>query len=143
MSDSDEEDLDKVGPPSGAAANIMQETVGRQIAEELPREILHEYREIFSFFDRDGGGSIGAEELDQVMRTFGWDPKEEELKDMVGKRVDRTRTLFCAGLCNRPGRRWRHQVRKSNSSRTIDIHQSSLLAVLKYKVYSIFPLQLQ
>ena len=63
----------------------MQETVGRQIAEELPREILHEYREIFSFFDRDGGGSIGAEELDQVMRTFGWDPKEEELKDMVGE----------------------------------------------------------
>ena len=39
-----------------------------------------EYREIFSFFDRDGGGSIGAEEFQQVMRTFGWDPREDELK---------------------------------------------------------------
>ena len=29
---------------------------------------------------RDGGGSIGEEELGKVMRTFGWDPKEEELK---------------------------------------------------------------
>ena len=115
---------------SGAAANNMQETVGRQIAEELPREILHEYREIFSFFDRDGGGSIGAEELDQVMRTFGWDPKEEELKDMVGEQVDWTRTFFCAGLCNRSGRRWRHQVRKSNLTRTIDIAKSSLIAIL-------------
>jgi Ca2+-binding EF-hand superfamily protein len=32
---------------------------------------------------RDGGGSIGAEELGQVMRTFGWSPTEEELKDLV------------------------------------------------------------
>ena len=30
--------------------------------------------------DRDGGGSIGEEELGKVMKTFGWDPKEEELK---------------------------------------------------------------
>ena len=29
---------------------------------------------------RDGGGSIGEEELGKVMKTFGWDPKEEELK---------------------------------------------------------------
>ena len=28
--------------------------------------MLKEYRDIFSFFDRDGGGSIGAEEFDQV-----------------------------------------------------------------------------
>ena len=48
--------------------------------EELPAEKLNEYRDIFSFFDRDGGGSIGAEEFDQVMRTFGWEPTEEELK---------------------------------------------------------------
>ena len=45
--------------------------------------MLKEYRDIFSFFDRDGGGSIGAEEFDQVMRTFGWEPKDEELKEMV------------------------------------------------------------
>ena len=70
MSDSDEEELDK-------------EAVGKKIAEELPAEILQEYKDIFSYFDRDGGGSIGAEEFDQVMRTFGWEPKDEELKEMV------------------------------------------------------------
>ena len=32
------------------------------------------------WFCRDGGGSIGEEELGKVMKTFGWDPKEEELK---------------------------------------------------------------
>ena len=37
-----------------------------QIAEELPPEVLKEYKDIFSFFDRDGGGSIGADEFDQV-----------------------------------------------------------------------------
>ena len=51
-----------------------------QAIEELSAEKLMEYREIFSFFDRDGGGSIGAEEFQQVMRTFGWDPREDELK---------------------------------------------------------------
>merc|ERR1711936_54207 len=70
MSDTDDEELDK-------------ETLGKKIAEELPPEILQEYKDIFSFFDRDGGGSIGAEEFDQVMRTFGWEPKDEELKEMV------------------------------------------------------------
>ena len=79
---SDDEDLD-------------HETLGKKVAkgreyqfdhhylkaiEELPAEKLNEYRDIFSFFDRDGGGSIGAEEFDQVMRTFGWEPTEEELK---------------------------------------------------------------
>ena len=51
-----------------------------QAIEELSVEKLTELRDIFSFFDRDGGGSIGAEEFAQVMRTFGWDPTEEELK---------------------------------------------------------------
>ena len=57
MSDSDDEDLDK-------------EAVGKKIAEELPPDVLQEYKDIFSFFDRDGGGSIGAEEFDQV-RSLG------------------------------------------------------------------------
>ena len=35
-----------------------------QAIEQLSPEKLKEYREIFSFFDRDGGGSIGAEEFE-------------------------------------------------------------------------------
>jgi len=70
MSDDEDEILDK-------------DTLGKKAIEELSPEKLKEYKEIFSYFDRDGGGSIGADEFEQVMRTFGWNPKEEELKDMV------------------------------------------------------------
>ena len=57
-------------------------------------EKLAEYREIFSFFDRDGGGSIGVEEFQQVMRTFGWNPKEEELKVNVMYEYNKARSLL-------------------------------------------------
>ena len=42
-----------------------------------PRKVRESNGNILS---RDGGGSIGEEELGKVMKTFGWDPKEEELK---------------------------------------------------------------
>jgi len=45
---------------------------------------LKEYKEIFSFFDRDGGGTITTVELGQVMRTFGWTPTEGELQELIG-----------------------------------------------------------
>ena len=51
----------------------------------LPEEKLQEYREIFSFFDRDGGGTITSIELGQVMRTFGWNPSESDLQ--VGRYI--------------------------------------------------------
>ena len=36
--------------------------------------------ELFSYFDRDGGGSIGVEELGQIMKTFHWNPSDSEIK---------------------------------------------------------------
>ena len=36
----------------------------------LSDEELEQYREVFSFFDRDGGGSITAVELGQVSTNF-------------------------------------------------------------------------
>ena len=44
--------------------------------------------------DRDGGGSIGEEELGKVMKTFGWDPKEEELKVCGRKKILSSVCLF-------------------------------------------------
>merc|ERR1711868_9396 len=52
--------------------------------ENISEETLKEYKDIFSFFDRDGGGTITTVELGQVMRTFGWTPTEMELQDMIG-----------------------------------------------------------
>ena len=82
MSDDEELDHETLGKKvvHWERENKWHNTLELQIIEELPPEKLNEYREIFSFFDRDGGGSIGAEEFEQVMRTFGWEPTEEELK---------------------------------------------------------------
>lgn len=52
--------------------------------ENIDEETLKEYKEIFSFFDRDGGGTITTVELGQVMRTFGWTPTEGELQELIG-----------------------------------------------------------
>ena len=84
---SDDEDLDHetLGKKVTEGREYQYDHILKAI-EELPAEKLNEYRDIFSFFDRDGGGSIGAEEFDQVMRTFGWEPTEEELK--VSTRVE-------------------------------------------------------
>ena len=51
-----------------------------EVAINLPEEEMEEYREIFSFFDWDGGGTITSVELGQVMRTFGWNPTEGDLQ---------------------------------------------------------------
>ena len=48
------------GTPTARANNITQAT------EMLSQPDLQEYKDIFSFFDRDGGGSITAVELGQV-----------------------------------------------------------------------------
>jgi len=59
--------------------------------ENLSEEKLKEYKDIFSFFDKDGGGSITSIELGQnydlwqVMRTFGWNPTELELQEMINE----------------------------------------------------------
>jgi len=53
--------------------------------EGLSEEKLQEYRDIFSFFDRDGGGTITTVELGQVMRTFGWTPTEGELQELISE----------------------------------------------------------
>ena len=51
-----------------------------EVAVMLPEDKIQEFREVFSFFDRDGGGTITSVELGQVMRTFGWNPTEGDLQ---------------------------------------------------------------
>jgi len=40
-------------------------------------------KEAFALFDRDRDGEINTEELGKVMRTHGFNPTEEDLKDMI------------------------------------------------------------
>lgn len=54
---------------------------------ELTQEQLSAFKETFLLFDADGGGSIDAEELGDVMGALGYSPSPEELAALV-KEVD-------------------------------------------------------
>ena len=45
----------------------------------LSEKRIREIREAFSLFDRDGDGSICAEELGNVMKTLGMEPSQRDL----------------------------------------------------------------
>mmetsp|Transcript_54467 Transcript_54467/g.133527 ORF Transcript_54467/g.133527 Transcript_54467/m.133527 type:complete len:150 (+) Transcript_54467:222-671(+) len=45
--------------------------------------VVEELREAFSVFDKDGDGTITAEELGIVMRSMGQKPTDQELRDMI------------------------------------------------------------
>jgi len=45
-------------------------------------------KEAFALFDRDRDGEISTEELGKVMRTHGFNPSEEDLRDMI-RNVDK------------------------------------------------------
>eukprot|EP00736_Rhodelphis_marinus_P012896 Rmarinus@m.15970 len=53
----------------------------------LSPEELQEFREIFNLVDADGGGTIEAEELQQLMEMLGLRPSREEVEEMV-KEID-------------------------------------------------------
>ncbi|KAL4940770.1 hypothetical protein BDV06DRAFT_213222 [Aspergillus oleicola] len=64
------------------------------MADNLTKEEIEQYREVFSVFDKDGNGDIDAHELGEVMRSLGQAPTEEELQDIIDELdVDRTGTI--------------------------------------------------
>lgn len=52
-------------------------------SDQLTQEQITEYREAFQLFDRNGDGNISATELGVVLRSFGMNPSDAELQDMV------------------------------------------------------------
>ena len=57
------------------------------MSKNLSEDQINEYREAFALFDKDGGGSIDADELGGVMRSLGQNPSEADLKEMI-RQVD-------------------------------------------------------
>ena len=53
------------------------------MAETLSAEDMAEFKSAFSFFDKNGDGTITTGELGTVLRSLGQNPTEKELKDMV------------------------------------------------------------
>ncbi|MCJ1440326.1 MAG: hypothetical protein MMC23_000809 [Stictis urceolatum] len=54
-----------------------------QHIEQLSEEEIASYKETFSIFDKDGNGTISAEELGEIMRSLGQHPTDSELRDIV------------------------------------------------------------
>lgn len=55
------------------------------MVERLSQNEIQEIRKAFSVFDVDGDGAITSKELADVMRSFGLNPSEDELMDMINK----------------------------------------------------------
>merc|ERR1719364_87925 len=51
----------------------------------LTEDQIEEFKEAFALFDKDGDGTITAEELGVVMRSLGRKPTKEELKSMIAE----------------------------------------------------------
>ena len=58
--------------------------------ENLTKEEIKEYRELFSYFDLDGGGIINSLELGRVMKSFVWNPTEAGLQVSI-----QTKYILC------------------------------------------------
>jgi len=53
------------------------------IQEHFSPNELHEFHEIFEMFDKDGGGSIDAEELESLLHSLGKFPSTEEVEKLL------------------------------------------------------------
>eukprot|EP00931_Biecheleriopsis_adriatica_P087608 TRINITY_DN62048_c0_g1_i1.p1 TRINITY_DN62048_c0_g1~~TRINITY_DN62048_c0_g1_i1.p1 ORF type:complete len:167 (-),score=68.35 TRINITY_DN62048_c0_g1_i1:177-677(-) len=63
----------------------VHKTAGFGGAISLTEEQVEEFQEAFGLFDKDGDGSITADELGIVMKALGRKPTLEELKAMIGE----------------------------------------------------------
>ena len=46
---------------------------------------IEEFKEAFALFDKDGGGTISADELGVIMKSLGKNPTREELNRMIAE----------------------------------------------------------
>mmetsp|Transcript_2492 Transcript_2492/g.5990 ORF Transcript_2492/g.5990 Transcript_2492/m.5990 type:complete len:149 (+) Transcript_2492:108-554(+) len=53
------------------------------MSEQYTEEQIAEFKEAFSLFDKDGDGTIDADELGTVLRSLGNQPTDEEVEDMI------------------------------------------------------------
>ena len=49
----------------------------------MKKEQLELFRDTFVIFDKDGDGTIDSKELSTVLKSMGYNPTIEEIKEMV------------------------------------------------------------
>lgn len=81
-------------------------------------QLLSEFKEAFSLFDKDGDGTICSKELGTVMRSLGQNPTEAELQDMINEVDADGKRLFI------PPPKKKYKVRQT---KTVHIKKKSLV----------------
>eukprot|EP00397_Hematodinium_sp_SG-2012_P060343 GEMP01078446.1.p1 GENE.GEMP01078446.1~~GEMP01078446.1.p1 ORF type:complete len:159 (+),score=50.14 GEMP01078446.1:136-612(+) len=59
--------------------------MAKKIQVNFSEDQIEEFKEAFSLFDKDGNGTITAEELGVVMRSIGRNPTNEQLRQMIAE----------------------------------------------------------
>ena len=60
------------------------------------KDFAHETRAAFNVFDKDGSGTISADELRQVMKSLGENLTDDEIDEMIREAdKDRNGTIDC------------------------------------------------
>lgn len=84
MSQPKETEKKKTEPVLSATERMMLEMQKRKIqAMRMNKEQLELFRDTFVIFDKDGDGTIDSKELSTVLKSMGYNPSQEEIKDMV------------------------------------------------------------
>ena len=81
-------------PPASEKAKQAKDTSQGKFfrrKKELREDQLNEIQDSFDLFDKDGTGTIDAEDLWVVMRALGCEPRKEDIKKLVGE-VDKEGT---------------------------------------------------
>jgi len=72
-----EVDLDQTGTVD------LEEFIKMMSIKTKPANANDEMRSAFNVFDKDGSGTISVDELGQLMKTFGENLSDEDLKIMI------------------------------------------------------------
>merc|ERR1711874_736887 len=64
------------------SAEVMQQRTRRYL-DEMDPDFRADLEEAFTLFDRMGDGQIDAQELSNLLRSLGQNPKREEVQQLV------------------------------------------------------------
>ncbi len=65
----------------------MKSVSSSKKSNELTTEQKQEIRDAFDLFDLDGSGTIDVKELKVAMRALGFEPKREEIKQLLSNKL--------------------------------------------------------
>ncbi|KAH0842860.1 Calmodulin [Fonsecaea pedrosoi] len=85
------EKIDTNPPPSTNKSKTAMTPVTHK---HLSDEEVKAYKDVFALFDKDGSGTITAQELGEIMKSLGQNPSDSELQDMINEvDVDRSGSI--------------------------------------------------